>query len=77
MEKDLKEVFWMQGPAPGGGRGLGRGGGRGRKGGFGLGPNGVCVCTNPNCGHTVPHQRGTPCYQMKCPKCGSPMVRGR
>ena len=51
--------------------GLGRG--RGRMGGFGLGPGGECVCTN--CGHTVPHQRGVPCYQMKCPKCGSPMTR--
>ena len=66
----------MQGPAPVGRRGPSGGGGRGRKGGFGLGPSGG-VCTNPNCGHTVPHQRGTPCYQIKCPKCGSPMVRGR
>ncbi|HDH45077.1 MAG TPA: hypothetical protein ENG66_06790 [Thermococcus sp.] len=65
----------MQGQPAGPGRGFGRGGGRGRMGGFGLGPGGVCVC--PNCGYTVPHQRGIPCYQMRCPKCGSPMVRGR
>jgi len=52
----------------GGGRG-----GRGRMGGFGAGPGGDCVCTS--CGNTVPHQRGVPCYQMKCPKCGSPMTR--
>jgi hypothetical protein len=54
--------------------GFGEGrGGRGRMGGFGAGPGGECVCTS--CGHTVPHQRGVPCYQMKCPKCGSPMTR--
>jgi len=59
-------VFRMVGP----GRGSG---GRGRMGGFGLGPGGECICTN--CGNTVPHGRGIPCYQMKCPKCGSPMTR--
>ena len=46
---------------------------RGRMGGFGLGPGGECVC--PNCGTKVPHQRGVPCYTLKCPKCGSPMTR--
>ena len=57
-----------------GGGGMGRGrGGRGRMGGFALGPGGDCVCTS--CGHAAPHQRGVPCYQMKCPKCGSPMTR--
>jgi len=56
--------------------GLSRGrGGRGRMGGFGLGPGGECICTNPGCGTTAPHQRGVPCYQVKCPKCGSPMTR--
>ena len=59
---------------PAGGRGLGRGGGRGRQpGGFGLGPDGDCVC--PNCNTRAPHQRGIPCFQAKCPKCGSPMTR--
>jgi predicted DNA-binding protein (UPF0251 family) len=62
-----------RGTAAGGGRGMGRGGGRGRMGGFALGPGGECVCAS--CGHTVSHQRGVPCYQMKCPKCGSPMTR--
>ena len=63
------------GPMGGGGRGMGRGGGRGRMGGFGLGPGGYCVC--PSCGHKVPHQRGVPCYQMKCPRCGAAMTRQR
>jgi predicted DNA-binding protein (UPF0251 family) len=58
---------------------LARGGGsmqgRGRMGGgFAAGPSGECVCTK--CGNKVPHQRGVPCYQMKCPKCGAPMTRG-
>jgi len=65
------------GQGPGTGRDLGRGGGRGRMGGFGLGPSGECVCTNPKCGYLVPHSTGVPCYQMKCPKCGSPMTRSR
>jgi len=59
----------------GSGAGMGRGGGRGRMGGFGLGPGGECVC--PNCGARAPHPRGTPCYQMKCPKCGAAMTRQR
>lgn len=48
--------------------------GRGRMGGFAAGPGGQCVC--PKCGHKVQHQVGVPCYQQKCPKCGSPMTRG-
>ena len=55
------------------GRGMGRGGGRGRQGGFGLGPEGDCVC--PKCGKTVPHERGVPCYQAICPDCGTNMTR--
>ncbi|MHC1611231.1 MAG: hypothetical protein ACXQTW_06520 [Candidatus Methanospirareceae archaeon] len=47
--------------------------GRGRMGGSGLGPGGECRC--PNCGYTMPHQTGVPCYQQTCPKCGSKMVR--
>lgn len=56
--------------------GAGRGGGRGRMGGsFAAGPGGLCVCTNPGCRNEVTHPAGVPCYQMKCPKCGSPMIR--
>ena len=51
-------------------------GGRGRQpGGFGLGPEGECLC--PNCGNRVPHQRGIPCYEHRCPKCGTPKTRTR
>lgn len=60
------------------GLGLGRGAGfgRGRLGGqFAAGPGGVCVCTNPDCRYEATHAAGVPCYQQKCPKCGSPMVR--
>jgi len=61
------------------GRGLGLGrsrgaGGRGRMGGFAAGPSGNCIC--PKCGYKETHQTGVPCYQKKCPKCGSPMIRG-
>ena len=59
---------------PGGRFGAPRGGGRGRQpGGSGLGPAGECIC--PKCGARVPHGRGVPCYNYKCPKCGSPMAR--
>ncbi|MCD6466350.1 MAG: hypothetical protein J7L10_00330 [Methanomicrobia archaeon] len=58
------------------GRGQGRGQGRrGMGGGQALGPGGECVC--PQCGYTVQHQLGTPCFNMKCPKCGMPLIRKR
>jgi len=47
--------------------------GRGRMGGFGMGLGGNCIC--PKCGATAVHQRGMPCTQQKCPKCGSIMTR--
>jgi len=65
------------GGGPGTGRGMGGGGGgRGRMGGNrpGAGPGGYCIC--PSCGEKVPHQAGSPCYNLTCPKCGSRMVRG-
>jgi hypothetical protein len=53
------------------GRGTGK---RGRKGGDkAAGPGGNCVC--PQCKHTVAHTTGQPCYEIKCPKCGTEMVR--
>ncbi|MCP4632192.1 MAG: hypothetical protein GY855_04645 [candidate division Zixibacteria bacterium] len=62
-----------QGSGRGQGQGAGRGQGKGRMGGTNLGPSGECVC--PNCGHTVPHQRGNPCNQIKCSECGTIMTR--
>jgi len=56
--------------------GIGRGGtGQGRMSGNrpGAGPSGNCVC--PDCGTTLQHQAGTPCYNLNCPKCGKKMVR--
>lgn len=62
------------GAGPGTGRGLGRGGGRSRmSSGQGLGAGGECVC--PNCGYKSAHQTATPCYDLKCPKCGAQMTR--
>jgi len=60
------------GPA---GQGPGRGSGRGRMDGnrTGAGPSGNCLC--PNCGKKMPHQAASPCYMMKCPACGTQMVR--
>ena len=57
----------------GAGRGGGRGEGRGRMGGTGRGPGGECAC--PRCGKKVPHERGLPCYEVRCPKCGTAMTR--
>jgi len=71
------------GRGPGRGLGMGRrtgagigGGGRGLGGGpYAAGPGGTCVC--PKCKHEISHSVGTPCYQIRCPKCGTQMVRGR
>jgi electron transport complex protein RnfB len=64
-----------QGPGGGAGGGQGRGAGQGggRGGGFGGGPGGFCVC--PACGQKAPHQRGVPCFEVKCPSCGTIMTR--
>ena len=42
-------------------------------GGRGSGPGGSCEC--PECGHKVAHERGKPCTDVRCPKCGTEMVR--
>ena len=55
------------GPAWQSGQGLGR------NQGIAAGPQGKCVCIK--CGTEVLHQRGTPCTEMKCPKCGAQMTR--
>lgn len=46
----------------------------GRHGGIGAGPAGICIC--PKCGEKVNHTVGTPCTSLKCPKCGSTLIRG-
>lgn len=64
------------GRGAGGGQGGGNrgGGGRGRMGGRkAAGPAGACLC--PACGHRETHERGVPCTQKQCPKCGAAMTR--
>jgi len=63
------------GPGSGFGKGKGVQGGRGRMGGpMAAGPSGNCIC--PKCGYSELHQRGLPCNQKQCPKCGNIMIRG-
>jgi len=60
-------------PVGGWGRGMGRGLGRGR--GLAGRPLGSDFCYCPKCGYKEPHtQRGIPCTQIKCPKCGATMT---
>jgi cation diffusion facilitator family transporter len=60
---------------------FGRGFGWQRRGRFrgeveeakGGGPGGYCVC--PECGYKIPHERGTPCSTLRCPKDNTPLQR--
>jgi len=63
------------GQGQGGGHGQRQGGqGSGRLGGpVAGGAGGTCVC--PKCGNREPHERGVPCLQKQCPKCGTAMTR--
>jgi hypothetical protein len=38
-----------------------------------MGSGGECVC--PKCGEKVPHTRGVPCQEERCPACGAKMLR--
>jgi len=62
------------GMGAGGGQGRGQGGRRAGRGGGPLaaGKNGYCVC--PQCGQKETH-RGAPCFERKCPTCGTAMIR--
>jgi len=50
-------------------RGEGQGVGGPRQGDGGTD---TCVCKS--CGHEMPHERGTPCSEIKCPECGGEMM---
>ncbi len=81
-EKDMINGRKGGGKSQGGGQGQGQGGqgqgksgrGQGRLGGaLAGGAGGTCLC--PKCGNSEPHERGVPCLQKKCPKCGTVMTR--
>jgi predicted amidophosphoribosyltransferase len=38
-----------------------------------MGVGGQCLC--PKCETKIPHERGIPCQDMKCPRCGTKMLR--
>lgn len=50
-----------------------RGKGQGQ-GGPKQGDGGTDTCVCPKCGETTAHERGTPCTNKTCPKCGAGMV---
>lgn len=53
--------------------GLGLGAGRRLRHGAGHGAGGTCICVR--CGTRLPHQRGEPCLDRRCPDCGAAMMR--
>ncbi|MCD6318092.1 hypothetical protein J7M02_03375 [Candidatus Aerophobetes bacterium] len=44
------------------------------KGGNPLGRGGSDYCICPRCGYKAEHNRGIPCTEMTCPKCGAKMI---
>lgn len=38
-----------------------------------MGAGGACIC--PKCGEKIPHSRGVPCQEERCPECGAKMLR--
>ncbi len=62
-----------RGQGPGTGRGLGRRNIPSGQFAQGAGPEGECVC--PSCGTVALHEPGVPCTDIKCPRCGTMMVR--
>lgn len=34
-----------------------------------------CICFN--CGTRIPHKRGVPCFEERCPKCGITMEKAK
>jgi len=44
------------------------------QGGLPEGTGGADRCVCPACGHETPHDRGAPCNETKCPKCGAAMT---
>jgi Zn-finger nucleic acid-binding protein len=44
-----------------------------KPGGHNMRAGGHCIC--PKCDARTSHQRGVPCQEEKCPKCGAKMLR--
>jgi len=38
----------------------------------GAGGSSICIC--PECGYEVEHDKGSPCNEIKCDKCGAKMT---
>jgi len=68
-----RDTTGPMGEGPFTGRGLGRGFGRGWGRGLFRRRNAVKECICPECGYRQPSERGIPCTEKKCPKCGAEM----